>query len=1108
MGQEHFTLRNSQGRITDVPGFRFNDRDRDGRVSNADEAREVVLTSRGAAHPGDSIVLPNGTTQTYNDIVTLSRQQPIARTVITLPTIRATATVPAAIPGQDNSRLLVPGGIQINGLRIEVTATTHGQQLQLDNFPNGDFNLRTLPPANGQPRELTFGLHVTDVANGEGHHALDVTFRFSSQADQIVSQGNGQEMVVTLNELRFGPRSTGELSGVAGELSITGNTIRLNGINFSGNFPRIQARINRQTGEFRLEMRPVPMPTGVNGLPQEVAPWLALDGNYWQSRVNTMTGRPSAVVLSEASAFLPNAEHLIDRGLGPIYSYFPANQEGAVVFSANFNDQSSLERLQTSLTNFVRNGIQRTLPNPPPRSRDTGEPLALSYAQEDAGTLFFLTFRDAEGHVLRDENISEDFSRALGPDNAGLASHSYGNGRINWGNFLNAYTQNPAISGHMSRETVTALFSSYLQNPTELSQRRFHHRGMQALGSLLRTGTSEGLLALLSPTAAQPSMRPMLAHEFSDDRFRTTAPVAAGDGVDMRFTYVFDLSPDQVAHVLDTAPADRLDDWIYGASGNDTNRTYSVRGHNVDVVHRRRDNTQSLIVIDEFARTPATQGNLSRTYRLVPITAGGHTQTLVILEEHIDMPGVESRQSLPGLQRPGAQTNIFEADSNPNVSQRQPTASMVRDRLIQAVPRAISSSVDVPQNRSDAVAYLFTNIDRSARNPDADQVTSPSELVCLNPGSRTSTIRIIDYLSLARRGTEPILVINEIPRDSDIRASLQTRLGIEAPASWLARQPSPVDGDNRSLRQIPPRELWAASGLAPTHTRPGIDLEAFSGLTTALINPPPGKLREALSHLTSTTERYWIFLQELVAAITPQGPGTVLPTNGAYPMNFRVPTRMNFHSVISPGNTQVTDTADSMVFFYVPVQGTHLNGSHLADVGFHAELFTERHMRGIDSSVLIPSNRVPNAIPGDNYIATSITSVGPYLTNAGSGIITLQGGVTAAPWLMVPTIPGYTNSMLENWGTWFFIPVRQNDAPDAPIIGYVGIRYSITNTANQDTNPTVAETARARLPGFLSDLVFHAYEEARRESGGGGGASLHLNYTPGRSINENGANYP
>jgi len=617
---------------------------------------------------------------------------------------------------------------------------------------------------------------------------------------------------------------------------------------------------------------------------------------------------------------------------------------------------------------------------------------------------------------------------------------------------------NPAISGRMSRDTLTPLIRSYLLTPNG-TLRRNGHRGLVTLAGLLQRDQDRGLAALMDVANGR---RRVAAHEFVDDRFH--ARVAGGDGLDLQYRAVLPMTPARAEELM-TLPSHRWDPWVTSASLNGTTETVRLLGRDYELT-RSRETVGNVVLLHAQLRNPSTNEVYTRTTRLVPITEGSVTRTLVIMEEHRDQDGSEQGRPYPRLPITNDVTPIN------------------KDSLLAGALPVITSltgpNSDIAALSTDRFAFMMSNLSRLDVNQSLSRNQLLTSSLYANDGNRTNTVRIIDYLSLDASDPEnPVLLINDEPRSQDVQNDLRTRLGIDPSVSapWVTPRANPVRGQTGDARFIPLRELWQAS-LAPTSTNPrGLSFETFRGLSTLLLAPPQS-IQGTTNHLTAVTARYWLVLREIQQGLR-NGPGSLVPSGGRnHPVNFFNFSHPSFHSIVSPGNADPGDTTDSLVSSFVPSNNAAL-GEQIAKAGHHAENFGTYAAFNFDPSgtSLIPNTKVPNAVAGRRYIRTILIAGAniPYAISTPPDIGRFDGGVSTATWQM-EEIPGVRHGFYENYGMWMVVPVMDNNQK---LQGYYLGRYSITNTSVfTDLSPMAQGLAHDGLPLFVRALVNEGYRLA------------------------------
>lgn len=1089
MSQIHFTLRRTNGNMVDRADLNFEDRNRDGQVSTEREARDV-LSHFPQGHESEYTVVVGSRAYPYRTLMDIRNAGSPLQALFTLPRLRGTLSVPGSTD--------LPGGISFHDLSVPFNLDPHGQRLQLTANTQGGFRITALPGPDGRPNQITLDLRATDAPGQNGTRTIQMTFSLAMEASLLEAQrdSNQGEIVFNLAGLRIGPRPHGESTSLGGNFQMGQGQLHFDGVTLEADLPQLQLRFDPQTGSMTFSGTPVPVPQNVNENVQTVSEWLALPPEFWRTRLQTLNQSPGFARVSESIMNVSFIARMLPSGAGNLYTFLPPNHTSAegipeIFFHANQNSSESLERLQTSLIQLVTRGMRRGFSNPPPRPADDGEPLALSFNQNPQGTLYFLNYLNEARSRVSDSSLQEELRAVLGGTSETEAT--FANGRMEMADFLNAVTNNTAILGRLSRETLTDLMQSYLRPQNGVAQRRLGHRLLISLANLVtRDRHNRGLSDLLE---VQQGRRKIGAHEFVDDRFRISPAQSGGDGLDMQYRFVLNMPPEEAQNLLWTGSLQNLDPWVSEAHFTDTSPNHqegsmTILGQSLSVA---REWTQSGSVrgMTEHLLSERGDTRFSRVTRLVPLTHAGHTETLILMDECLDLPGTESDRPYPRLERPNS---------------RPPFGNIPFIAAGAALVINGDHQIDGASLSLDRFAYMVSNLERMRRHQSAS--VEASELIALNTDSRTSSIRTVDYLQYQEiPHGDPVLLISDEPRNQDVAHDLEERLQIPVSVSqrWLVPRHSPVPNATDNTRFIPLRELWQATDL----DEKGISFESFTGLSQTLL-APPDYLAETMSHLTSTKDRYLIFLQELSEALG-QGPGSILvPRDRKYPMNFRIFNSRSFHTVVSPGNTEQEGTADSLVSFYIPVQNTQLSSADIANVGLHAESFSPRGFGGISESSVIPLASVPNAHPNRRYLSAAI-ALGPYTTETVPNIFMMPGEVTAAPWNRV-SIPNYENIMLENSGAWIVVPIHQNQQ----VTGYYVGRYSITNIANlPDTDSLAANTARTALPGFLNSLAHWSYRTAAaRVQHANTPESVSTNglppieYYAGRSIDHNGRDYP
>ena len=1083
MSQIHFTLRRANGDTIDRADLNFEDENRDGQISTEREAHHV-LNHFPRGHESEYTAVVESRTYHYRELMDMRNASAPVQTLFTLPHIRGTLNV----PGSTN----LPGGISFHDLNAPINIDFHGQQLRGTADTHGNFRITALHGPDGRPNQITFNLSATDAPSQSGNRNIQMTFALVTEASLLEVQRNSDQNILIFNlaGLRFGPLSNGQTSGLSGSLRRGQDVLPFDGVSFQGNPPPLQLRVNFQTDEVTLFGQPLPVPQDVEENVQTVSEWLALPPEFWRRRLQILNQSSTLVHLSEQVMRVPLINRMLPSGTGDFYTFLPSNHTSTEGTSEVFFRADSLTRSGSVLIPLVISGMRRGFSNPPPRPSDDGEPLIIGYNQNPQGTLYFLNYRNEDGSILRDPSLEEEVNAALGRVSG--INDTFMNDRIELPDLLNTLTNNLAISGHLSRETLTDLMQSYLHPQNGIVQRRLGHRLLISLSHLVADEHNWGLNDLLE---VQQGRRKIGAHEFVDNRFRLSPTRSGGDGLDIQYRFVLNMPPEEAQNLLWRGSPQNLDPWVSEShftptSPNHQEGSLTILGQSLPVI-RELSHSGSVLTMTEHLSNERSDTQFSRVIRLLPVTHQGRTETLVLMDECLDLPGREINRPYPRLERPNSRSSFG------NLTSIAASGVLVAGGDHQVDNTALSS---------DRFAYMMSNLERMRRNQTA--AVEASELIALNTNSRTSSIRTMDYLEYQQipQG-DPILLISDEPRSEDVAYDLEERLHIPANVSrtWLMSRHSPVPDATNNIRFIPIRELWQATDL----DEKGISFESFVGLSQTLL-APPHDVAETMSHLTSTKDRYLIFLQELSEALG-QGPGSVLvQRDGRYPMNFRIFNSRSFHAVVSPGNTEQEGTADSLVSLYVPVQNTQLSSGDIANISLHAEFFRPRSFGGIRDSAEIPLTSVPNAHPGRRYLSAAI-ALGPYTTETLLDIVRMPGQVSIAPWNRA-SIPHYENIMLENSGAWIIIPVEQNQR----VIGYYVGRYSITNIANiPDTDPLAANTARTQLPEFLNSLVHWSYRTAAariQNLGRPEAASTNnlpsIEYYSGRSIDHNGRDYP
>jgi|GEM_PF-2863836 len=1082
MSQIHFTLRRTNGDTIDRADLNFEDENRDGQISTEREAHDV-LSHFPQGHESEYTAVVGSRTYHYRELTDTRNAGSPLRGTFTLPRIRGTLN----LPGSTN----LPGGISFHDLNAPIDIDFHGQQLGVTADTHGNCRITALQGPGGRPNQITLDLSATDAPDPNGNRTIQATFALAMEASLLEAQRNSSQntWVFNLTGLRFGPRSNGQLAGVGGVFRRDQDVFPLDGVSFEGSPPPLQLRVNFQTDEVTLSGQPLPVPQDVEENVQTVSEWLALPPEFWRRRLQILNQSPTLAHLSEPVMRVPLINRMLPSGTGDFYTFLPSNHTSTEGTPEVFFRADSLTRLGSALIPLVISGMRRGFSNPPPRSSDDGEPLVIGYNQNPQGTLYFLNYHNEDGSILRDPSLGEEVNAALGGV-AGI-NDAFMNDRIELPDLLNTLTNNPAISGHLSRETLSDLMQSYLHPQNGIAQRRLGHRLLISLSHLVADEHNRGLNDLLE---VRQGRRKIGTHEFVDDRFRVSPPRSGHDGLDMQYRFVLNMPPEEAQYLLWTRPPQNLDPWVSEShfspiSPSHQEGSLTILGQSLPVT-RELSHSGSVLTMTEHLSTERSDTQFSRVIRLLPVTHQGRTETLVLMDECLDLPGAEADRPYPRLERPDSQS---------------PIGNLIGAATDVLLVGGGNHQVDGTSLSSDRFTYLMTNLERMQRNQAA--AVEASELIALNTNTRTSTIRTINYLQYQQiPNGDPVLLISDEPRSQDVVRDLEERLRIPASTSqpWLTSRHSPVPEATNNVRFIPLRGLWQATDL----DEKGISFESFVGLSQTLL-APPADLADTMGHLTSTKDRYLIFLQELSDALG-QGAGSILNarSDGQYPMNFRIFNSRSFHAVTSPGNPEPEDTADSLVSIYIPSQNTQLTSDDIAQVGLHAELFEPRHFANITASAQVPAANIPNARANRRYLSAAII-LGPYTTETLEDILRMPGHVSVAPWNMA-SIPGIENTLYENFGMWIAIPVERNQQ----VAGYYVGRYSITNSRFPDTQAVTANTARSKLPEFLESLAHWSYRSTMartqnlprpEEVPAGSVPSIH--YYPERNIDHTGREY-
>lgn len=999
------------------------------------------------------------------------------------------ATLPDLSPDAPRSLgrvplLLVTDSIAFRNIRAPLSVRLNGQTFRI--FTHGNqITFGAAPLANGALAPIEIDLEIqSDRPEGERGSHLGLIFHLRSQASLI--SGNfdtgTNELVFQLSGVRVGPDTHQVATGLQGGLSIQGENVDLSNLTIDATPPPLLLYLNTADGMFRLRLSSLPPPappsTPLANWQTDPREWLQLPPGFWAARSQALQAAPNAARISETLTRIPGLPSwlmtAIPAGAGDVIAYLP-NTAGAtpgpIELQGNLSTREGSEAFRENLMRQLV--FVRQQPNPPPRSSDDGEPFAISRSQNPDGTLFILGYRNEEGRARPDSDAGTELLQALSvPQNDGAArarlERTATNGRIEMSDLIETFRRNRAYGEHVDGGTLRHLLDSYLNDEAQGGRgthRRLGHRGMITLGGLAADpqipsqgegARPSGLNELIE--RREQGRMVYQVHEYIDDRFRAET----GDGLDFQYRAVLDTTPERAAWVLDHR-ASLVDEWVAPGS-NDLNPSdagrYSTRQtmrYLDQSLHVQRDRYP---VGDVIVMRHAASGNghaWTQTIRLVPITAGGRTQTLMLFDEHRDLAGRDADLPYPRQVSPQGFTPF---------------------NLLRGLSSVIAES-NIRDLASIRFGYIASNIARLAQNPNLSRDQLREGCLYTNSGTPSVTVRILDYLQVDRSQPQnPILIINnEDATAAAIANDLRNFLGIPPDRSetWLRPRPNPIPGQSGNLRFIPLRELWEASGLQASGATNGVPFEDFAALARQLLDPPV-PLRGTTDHMTAKTQRFWSVLHQIKFAIAEGSRGNIVrPTGADMRVNFFLFNSPNFHAVATPGDTELDDTADSLVTAFVPTTRADDLVAGLAEAATRFELFHDWSSRFFGETQLVTdANAIENYDPTQIY-AQTVLHAGPnndllYALSRPRETGLPDGELPAPSWRHA-VVRGRTNNMMENFGLWL-LPRIENAQHQR--VGVLVGRYSLTNTTMRDTDATVQGLALSNLPPFLSDLFRRA----------------------------------
>jgi len=892
--------------------------------------------------------------------------------------------------------LSLPGGISFTGVTAELSAVANRQQWEVSRSAAGAVSFRALPGADGRLPAFEVNLGVRD---GTGS-SLALTVGSSSRADSIagsVDPATGE----TILEVRGMTLS----SRVGGSATINSQNIDLSGITTDANMPSLQLRINGTTGAIRLTATP-PVPTGVTYPPTGLNDWMSWTTDQWRDYQTQMNGTTHLAVLSEATMNAPAAGALFPQGRGRIYVDMPA-----LDLTANANDPASINNLLSQVQGALV--MRREFPNPPARS-GAGEPIILSDAQRPLyrstgapGTLFFISETRSDGPPRLDPDLARNMEESLGIPRA-EADRIVGSGRMEVSDLVARIRNTPAVQAAISEADLTTLVTSYLNDPATGSLRRFSNRLIITMGGIRSQLTRLG-------TVSADGRRSIHAHAFGDPSYHSST--GANDGTDMQFMSVIPVSPATLARIITTNPSSAWDPWASSGSLSGTTDTGTLLGdHAFSLV-------QSVTTEGNITTIRMTRGSGSamladtRTIRLVPTSGGG---TLLIMDQHEDMPGTDADARLPRMRLPERPPINLETVGTGALGALRPSAP------------------DLSTFYANRFAMMSQNLMALGSG------TSVSGIVYDSRSPITRTSRVIEFLAMdTTDAANPALRISNDATADVVRPMLTARLGVsDAIANrWI------------SAHRIPISEL-----MTETHLDTNFEATAIQDLATAVLNTP-STFTDTMQHFTAPTERFLIMIEDLRTAADIRGTGA----GDSFNCRVRGLLDARFHA----RSTAQPDTIDNLMYWFVPAD-LGVAPADVIDFVHHADRFPNYSSSFAPSRVVTPAG----AVTGRTYVDTGVVTPSSnfnYRISVPTNPITLPGGTLLSPWRQ-EDMPG-TRDFLDNQGWWITLPMRQG--------GFIVVRAGVINTRlGTDRDPTVSSAALNDVIGFMTPVLNAAQDHA------------------------------
>ncbi|QQR80186.1 MAG: hypothetical protein IPJ69_12825 [Deltaproteobacteria bacterium] len=759
--------------------------------------------------------------------------------------VSATIIIPNTLVGRDAIQLPrnIPGldfaGFPFRDLVIALSGRVEGSaRIAINLHEDGTIHFQVLG-ANGELAPIRSTTEISNPTNQaigpngqplQNQSFIDLLSRITTNAEGI--SGVIRPILGTDRHLQGVDVSVQVTGFEVVEGSSTHSVTRLGPTTIDSSIPTLSVRIpslgvrfNSVTNNVSLSGRAVAPPPSITPHFNTLGEFFHYPWNTFRSEVNAAPG-VVALPPNVVNIIQENVQILSDpmgHGAGDAHLYLSGNQpdgtfqiEGIVQTPAQ---QAALsERFRHEVLNFVRQ-----YPSAPPRPSNDGEPLRVSRAQRNDGTLFLIDYEaqglpDAEGHTQTIRRTDSDLAEALAAA-TGLPSTAttalVRDGQVSLPIVLNRIQQNLSVAGGgelLSRATISALLNSYVEPNADGSIR--HHSGstitresfralnvLAALRPDYRTSQVNnhevrtligGLEWLLQPNTThglngQPVSRSRTWYH-ADDRYHTRIP--GTQGVNATTLNVLPLSVDQAAEAFQRGTL--ADPWIrhVGETRTLPNGSQeigvSVLGENRRLLRSRRDFGNVVTISSSLQPSQNGEGTGMKAYsqnlRLLPIDA---THTLVI--EDLDMATATNPLQ---LQWP---TNIHHPLYEVPIS----TEAVHGESLTNAALATLGFNPRIGSNPSDHVdinvlyklrtAAYFSEV--SHITPNAPVAVDHSRPLTVEPADGYDIRQqILDYLQFVPNSdVGPVLVINNDEIPSAVIANHLALLGIERPVidAWL-----------------------------------------------------------------------------------------------------------------------------------------------------------------------------------------------------------------------------------------------------------------------------------------------------------------------------------